>query len=108
MRATPVALRLSARGSMVGPVEFAALPQGRARAPRVDPSGAVQLQRASKVDRKLAATYHPDHNPATAEVMKDLNELWQALRSLNPFFVRALIRSIFCPHRHLRIALQYR
>ena len=31
-------------------------------------------------NRKLAAKYHPDHNPATAEVMKDLNELWQALK----------------------------
>ncbi len=49
-------------------------------APRVDLSGAVSLERASEVSRKLAAKYHPDHNPATAEVVKDLNELWQALK----------------------------
>jgi DnaJ-class molecular chaperone len=46
----------------------------------MDLSGAVRLERASKVYRKLAAKYHPDHNPATAEVMKDLNELWQTLK----------------------------
>ena len=43
-------------------------------------AGAVRLERASQVYRKLAAKYHPDHNPATAEIMKDLNELWQALK----------------------------
>ena len=58
----------------------AELAETRAHAPRADLSGAVKLERASKVYRKLAAKYHPDHNPATAEVMKDLNELWQALK----------------------------
>jgi septal ring factor EnvC (AmiA/AmiB activator) len=58
----------------------AELAEARAKAPRVDLSGAVRLERASKVYRKLAAKYHPDHTPATAEVMKDLNELWQALK----------------------------
>ena len=58
----------------------AELAEARARAPRVDLSGAVRLERASKVYRKLAAKYHPDYNPATAEVMKDLNELWQVLK----------------------------
>ena len=53
----------------------------RAKAPRVDISSNGKLERASKVYRKLAAKYHPDHNPATAEVMKDLNELWQALKN---------------------------
>jgi hypothetical protein len=52
----------------------------KARAPRMDLSDAVRLERASKVYRKLAAKYHPDHNPATADVMKDLNEFWQVLK----------------------------
>ena len=38
----------------------------------------VELRKAY---RRKAAKYHPDHNPATAEVMKDLNELWQALKN---------------------------
>ena len=58
----------------------AELAEARTRALRADPSGAVRLERAAKVYRKLATKYHPDHNPATAEVMKDLNELWQALK----------------------------
>lgn len=58
----------------------AELAEARIRAPRPDLSGTVKLERASKMYRKLAAKYHPDHNPATAEVMKDLNELWQALK----------------------------
>ena len=58
------------------------LAEVRARAPKADLSGAVRLERASKVYRKLAAKYHPDHNPATAETMKDLNELWQALKGI--------------------------
>ncbi len=41
---------------------------------------APNLEKATKVYRKLAAKYHPDRNPATAEVMRDLNELWQALK----------------------------
>ncbi len=58
----------------------AELAESWARAPRADFSGTVKLERASKVYRKLAVKYHPDHNPATAEVMKDVNELWQALK----------------------------
>jgi hypothetical protein len=58
----------------------AELAEARAKAPRADLAGAVRLERAAKVYRKLAAKYHPDHNPATADVMKDLNELWQALK----------------------------
>lgn len=30
--------------------------------------------------RKLAAKYHPDVSPETAEVMRDINELWQLCR----------------------------
>lgn len=41
---------------------------------------APNLEKATRVYRKLAAKYHPDRNPATAEVMRDLNELWQALK----------------------------
>lgn len=59
----------------------AELAEARARAPRVELSGSFRLERAAKVYRKLAAKYHPDHNPATADVMKDLNELWQALKA---------------------------
>ena len=32
-----------------------------------------------EIYRRLARKYHPDPNPATAEVMTDLNELWQAM-----------------------------
>lgn len=59
----------------------AELVEARVRVPRADLSGAVKLERASKVYRKLAVKYHPDRNPATAEVMKDMNELWQTLKS---------------------------
>lgn len=58
----------------------AELAEERTRAPRADLSGTVRRERASRVYRKLAAKYHPDHNPATAEVMKDVNALWQALK----------------------------
>lgn len=58
----------------------AELAEARASAPRADLSGAMKRERAAKVYRKLATKYHPDHNPATAEVMKDVNELWQALK----------------------------
>jgi hypothetical protein len=58
----------------------AELAEARSKAPRTDLSGNVKLERAAKMYRKLAAKYHPDHNPATAEVMKDLNELWQSLK----------------------------
>ena len=60
----------------------AELAEARARAPRVELSGSLRLERASKVYRKLAAKYHPDHNPATTDVMKDLNELWHALKDV--------------------------
>jgi hypothetical protein len=38
------------------------------------------IENATKIYRKLAAKYHPDRNPAGAELMKDINELWQALK----------------------------
>lgn len=44
----------------------------------VHPNG---LERANKVYRKCAAKYHPDRSPGTAEVMKDFNELWQAVQA---------------------------
>ena len=58
------------------------LAEARTRAERTPPflSRSPNLERATKIYRKLAAKYHPDRNPATAEVMKDLNELWQALK----------------------------
>lgn len=58
------------------------LAQARARVSQWPPSAlsSPNLERATKIYRKLAAKYHPDRNPATAEVMRDLNELWQALK----------------------------
>jgi hypothetical protein len=56
------------------------LVEARTKVSRMDFSGAARMERASKMYRKFAARYHPDHNPATAEVMKDLNVLWQALK----------------------------
>lgn len=41
------------------------------------------LLSAQKIYRKLAAKYHPDRSPATAEIMKDINELWQAILKEN-------------------------
>jgi hypothetical protein len=58
----------------------AELADARARAPRRDLAGAVRLEHATRVYRKLAAKYHPDRSPETAEVMKDLNQLWQAIK----------------------------
>lgn len=40
----------------------------------------VEMPRSSKIYRRLAAKYHPDHSPDTAEFMKDVNELWQAVK----------------------------
>lgn len=59
----------------------AELVEARVQTPRTDLSITVRLERALKVYRKLAVKYHPDRNPATAEVMKDVNELWQTLKS---------------------------
>ncbi len=36
--------------------------------------------RAQAVYRELAKKYHPDLNPANEEFMRDLNQLWQAVR----------------------------
>ncbi|HEV8342866.1 MAG TPA: hypothetical protein VGR30_10905 [Candidatus Binatia bacterium] len=36
---------------------------------------------AQKIYRRLAAKYHPDRNPQGAEIMTDINELWQSLVS---------------------------
>jgi hypothetical protein len=38
-----------------------------------DPAG------ARAVFRKLANKWHPDHECGNAEVMRDINELWQAI-----------------------------
>lgn len=43
---------------------------GRGQTPSVD----------SEVYRRLAKKYHPDLNPAHAEVMSDINELMQSLK----------------------------
>jgi len=36
---------------------------------------------ANKIYRQLAKKYHPDHNPQNAEVMKDINALWQSVKA---------------------------
>jgi hypothetical protein len=43
------------------------------------PPGRVELARSSKVFRRLAAQHHPDHS-GNVEVMKAINELWQAVK----------------------------
>ena len=55
--------------------------RARARASQAPPilSRPANLERATKIFRKLAVKYHPDRNPDGAEFMKELNELWQAL-----------------------------
>jgi hypothetical protein len=43
-------------------------------------SAAPSLERAHKIYRKLVSKYHPDRSPESAEVMTDINELWQAIK----------------------------
>jgi hypothetical protein len=38
-----------------------------------------ELEAASSIHRKLAAKWHPDREGGSTEVMKDINELWQAV-----------------------------
>jgi hypothetical protein len=42
-------------------------------------AGGARLDKAARLYRKLALKYHPDRNPAAAEIMRDLNQLWQAV-----------------------------
>jgi len=58
------------------------LVEARARASQRPSSatGSVKLEKAARIYRKLAVKYHPDRNPATGEVMRDINELWNALK----------------------------
>jgi hypothetical protein len=37
---------------------------------------------AHRIYRRLATKYHPDRSPETAEMMKDLNELWQSILAI--------------------------
>ena len=39
------------------------------------------LNGAVAVYRRLALKYHPDRNPGSSEVMRDLNEFWQAVKA---------------------------
>jgi transcriptional regulator with XRE-family HTH domain len=43
-------------------------------------AGGGPAVKAEQVYKRLARRYHPDRNPAFAEVMTDINELWQATR----------------------------
>jgi curved DNA-binding protein CbpA len=38
------------------------------------------LPSKERIYRRLAAKYYPDRSPDTAEFIKDLNELWQAVK----------------------------
>jgi hypothetical protein len=42
-------------------------------------SSSQELATANRIYRRIAAKYHPDRSPETAEIMKDINELWQAV-----------------------------
>ena len=39
----------------------------------------ANLAEARSIYRLLTAKYHPDRNPDAEEIMKDINELWQAV-----------------------------
>ena len=43
------------------------------------PANKHSLEAAHSVYRKLVAKHHPDHDGGSEEVMKDINELWQAI-----------------------------
>jgi hypothetical protein len=47
---------------------------GSLKARRRDPLAAARIY------HKLVAKYHPDRNGGNAEVMKDINELWQTMK----------------------------
>jgi len=44
-------------------------------------SDPIGLDAASKIYRKLVSKYHPDRSPESAEVMTDINELWNAIKA---------------------------
>jgi hypothetical protein len=49
-------------------------------APPQKPSAVTDLLPKARAHyRKLALKYHPDISPTSAETMRDLNELWQAV-----------------------------
>lgn len=47
---------------------------------QLPPPPPPDLPTASIIFRRLAMKYHPDLNPDAVEFMKDINELWQAVR----------------------------
>ncbi len=42
----------------------------------------LTLEPPAKIYRRLVAKYHPDRNPGAADVMRDINELYQAMRAM--------------------------
>jgi hypothetical protein len=62
-------------GRDAGVVHFGLPIEAAGEAERVN-----EMARSSKIYRRLAAKYHPDRSPDTAEFIKDLNELWQAVK----------------------------
>ncbi len=58
----------------------AAKARKKARGPLGFTDGSEPSMRADEVFRRLAHKYHPDHNPATVEFMRDLNELRAAYK----------------------------
>jgi hypothetical protein len=52
---------------------------GRAEKPLERNTCSPELADASPIYRKLAVKWHPDREGGSAEVMKDLNQLWQAV-----------------------------
>jgi len=56
------------------------LVDARARSHMLPHGAHGKLDRAGRIYRELAFKYHPDRNPASSEVMRDINQLWQALK----------------------------
>lgn len=40
----------------------------------------LKLKRSTTIYKNMVNKYHPDRNPGAAEVMKDVNELWQSMK----------------------------
>lgn len=55
--------------------------EARSRASRAPAAhGRGDLSRAAKLYKHLVGKYHPDRNPGGGEIMRDINQLWQAVQ----------------------------